>query len=164
MKGYLFKLFISFSLLAIAGCGFHLRGAANIPPSLQTIYVQGVNMQQGLGLELKRGLTRNNVNVVDNYQEGSAVLTVLENKVERRVLSVGSDAKVSEYELFGTAKFTIVDSQGKSLAEQQEVHAVRDLQFDQDQVLGKVEEAQVLRYQINQQMVQSIMTRLSVLK
>lgn len=164
MKRSLSQVLLSFMLFALVGCGFHLRGAADIPDFLKTIYVQGVDLNTGLGRELKLGLTRNGVNVVTDYQDDAAVLTITENSIERRVLSVGSDAKVSEYELFGTAKFTIVDSQGKSLAEQQEVHAVRDLQFDQDQVLGKVEEAQVLRDQINQQMVQNILRRLSVLK
>ncbi len=51
MKRYLAKLFIGFSLLAITACGFHLRGSADLPMSLQTMYVQGVNMQQGLGTE-----------------------------------------------------------------------------------------------------------------
>jgi LPS-assembly lipoprotein len=164
MKRSLSQVLLSFMLVLLVGCGFHLRGAADIPDSLKTMYVQGVDLNSGLGRELKLGLTRNGVNVVTSFQDDAAVLTITENSIERRVLSVGSDAKVSEYELFGTAKFTIVDSEGKSLAEEQEVHAVRDLQFDQDQVLGKVEEAQVLRDQINQQMVQSIMTRLSVLK
>jgi len=164
MKRSLSQVMLGFMLMALASCGFHLRGAADIPDFLKTIYVQGVDLNTGLGRELKLGLTRNGVNVVTDYQDDAAVLTVTENSIERRVLSVGSDAKVSEYELFGTAKFTIVDSQGKALAEQQEVHAVRDLQFDQDQVLGKVEEAQLLREQINQQMVQSILRRLSVLK
>jgi LPS-assembly lipoprotein len=164
MKCSLSHVLLSFMLVVLVGCGFHLRGAADIPDTLKTMYVQGVDLNSGLGRELKLALTRNGVNVVTSYQDDAAVLTIIENSIERRVLSVGSDAKVSEYELFGTAKFTIVDSQGQALAEQQEVHASRDLQFDQDQVLGKVEEAQLLREQINQQMVQSILTRLSVLK
>lgn len=164
MKRSLSQVMLGFMLMALASCGFHLRGAADIPDSLKTMYVQGVDLNSGLGRELKLSLTRNGVNVVTDYQDDAAVLTIIENNIERRVLSVGSDAKVSEYELFGTAKFTIADSQGQLLTEQQEVHASRSMQFDQDQVLGKVEEAQLLREQINQQMVQSILTRLSVLK
>ncbi|MBL1321253.1 MAG: hypothetical protein COA63_009370 [Methylophaga sp.] len=163
MKRYLVKLFISFTMLAIAGCGFQLRGSANIPASLQTMYVQGVNMQQGLGLELKRGLTRNGVSVVKEYQQSSAVLTILDNKFERRVLSVGSDAKVSEYELHGIVTFKVTDSDSQVLLELGQVEAQRDYQFDQNQVLGKDEEERLLKEQLNQQLVQSILRRLSVL-
>ena len=163
MKRYLQRLFIGLSLMAVAGCGFHLRGTANIPVSLQIMYVQGVSMQQGLGLELKRGLTRNGVTVINGYQEGRAVLTILSNKFERRVLSVGSDAKVSEYELNGIVTFKVSDGEGKVLSDSQTVEAQRDYQFDQDQVLGKDEEERLLQEQLNQQLVQSILRRLSVL-
>ena len=163
MKRYLLNRSVVFLVLVIAGCGFHLRGTATIPASLQTLYVQGVNMQQGLGLELKRGLTRNGVTVLSNYQQGSAVLTILDSKFQRRVLSVGSDAKVSEYELHGTVTFKVSDGEGKVLADSQTVEAQRDYQFDQNQVLGKDEEERLLKEQLNQQLVQSILRRLSVL-
>ncbi len=156
--------FVIFSLIVLAGCGFHLRGSANLVDSLKVMYVQGVNLKQGLGLALKRNLTSNDVLVLASYQADSAVLTIIENKVERRVLSVGSDAKVSEYELFGTVKFNISDKNGQLLAENQNVEARRDYQFDQDQVLGKEEEERLLREELNQQLAQSIVRYLSALK
>ncbi|MDQ7072533.1 MAG: LPS assembly lipoprotein LptE [Gammaproteobacteria bacterium] len=163
MKRFLLKSSTVFLLLVIAGCGFHLRGSATLPVSLQTMYVQGVNMKQGLGLELKRGLTRNGVTVRNEYQQGTAVLTILDNRFQRRVLSVGSDAKVSEYELHGSVTFKVSDGDGKVLADSQTVEARRDYQFDQNQVLGKDEEERLLKEQLNQQLVQSILRRLSVL-
>lgn len=164
MKRSLSNVFVGLLLIVIAGCGFQLRGATDLPDSLQTMYIQGISLKNGLGLELKRGLTRNGVSVVNSYQSGSAVLTILENKSERRVLSVDRDAKVSEYEIHSSVKFSVSDDQGQLLSEAQQVEAQRDYQFDQDQVLGKDEEEQLLREQLNQQLVQSILRRLSVLK
>ncbi len=164
MTRTLSNVLIGFVFVALAGCGFHLRGTATLPDALKTMYVQGVNLQQGLGLELKRSLTRNDVTVVNAYQEGSAVLTILEHKLERRVLSVGSDAKVSEYALHGWVSFKVSDGNGKVISDAQKVEAQRDYRFDQDQVLAKDEEERVLREQLNQQLVQSILRRLSVLK
>jgi len=164
MNRTLSNVLISFLFVALAGCGFHLRGSATLPNSLKTMYVQGVNLQQGLGLELKRGLTRNGVMVVNHYQEGSAVLTLLDNQFERRVLSVGSDAKVSEYGLHGWVSFKVSDGKGRVISDVQKVEAQRDYQFDQDQVLGKDDEERLLREQLNQQLVQSILRRLSALK
>ena len=164
MTRYLSHVVLSFMFVVLVGCGFHLRGAADIPDHLKTIYVQGVDLNQDLGRELRLALTRNGVNVVSDYQDDAAVLTISEYKIDRRVLSVDSSAKAREYELFGIVNFTIADSHGKALSEPQQVQASRDLQFDQDQVLGKIEEAQLLREQINQQLVQRILSRLSVLK
>lgn len=164
MNRSLLNVFTGLLLITIAGCGFHLRGAADLPDSLKQIYVQGINLQQGLGLTLKRGLKQNGVNVVDDFEKDSAVLTVLENKFERRVLSVGSNAKVSEYELYSLVKFKVIDGQGKVIVEPQQIEAIRDYQFDQSQVLSSDSEEGLLREQLNQQQVQSILRRLSAVK
>jgi LPS-assembly lipoprotein len=164
MKRYLPSLFLSFLFVLLVGCGFHLRGAVDLPDSLQRVYLQGVDIYRGVGRELKLNLVSNGVDVVNEYQEKTAVLTILENKIERRVLSVGGDAKVSEYELFGTLSFGLTDADGETLIERHEVQAIRDYQFNQDQVLGMDEEESVLREQIYQQLAQSILQRLSVLK
>jgi LPS-assembly lipoprotein len=158
------NVFMGLLLVAIAGCGFQLRGAVPLPDSMKMMYVQGINVQQGLGLELKRGLKQNGIQVVDDYEKDSAVLTVLENKFERRVLSVGNNAKVSEYELYSVLKFKVTDGQGKLLVEPQQVEAIRDYQFDQTQVLSSDGEEAILREQLNEQLVQSLLRRLSVVK
>jgi LPS-assembly lipoprotein len=158
------NVFMGLLLVAIAGCGFQLRGAVPVPDSMKLMFVQGINVQQGLGLELKRGLKQNGIQVVDGYEKDSAVLTVLENKFERRVLSVGNNAKVSEYELYSMLKFKVTDGQGKLLVEPQQVEAIRDYQFDQTQVLSSDGEEAILREQLNDQLVQSLLRRLSAVK
>jgi LPS-assembly lipoprotein len=164
MSRSLSNVFMGLLLVAIAGCGFQLRGAVPLPDSLKLMYVQGINVQQGLGLTLKRGLEQNGVQVVDNYEKDSAVLTVLENKFERRVLSVGNNAKVSEYELYGVLKYKVTDGQGKLIIEPQQLEAIRDYQFDQTQVLSSDGEEAILREQLDQQLVQSLLRRLSAVK
>lgn len=164
MTRSLSNAFVALLLLAIAGCGFHLRGTADLPASLKTMYIQGADIQQDFGLALKRALTANGVTVLTDYQQGSAVLTVLENKTERRVLSVGADAKVSEYGLHGTVRFKVSDDKGQLILDEQSVEAQRDYQFNQDQVLASGNEERTLREQLNQQLAQSVLRRLSVLK
>lgn len=158
------KLILGCCLLAVAGCGFHLRGAASLPESLNTIYVQGVNLHQGFGLSLKRALTRNGVTVLEDYQQGASVLTILQHRVDQRVLSVGSDAKVSEYEIQGLLTYKVTDGQGQILADVDSIEASTDYVFDQDAVLGKGEELRQLTEQINQQMLSNMLRRLEALK
>ncbi len=164
MSRSLSNVFMGLLLVAIAGCGFHLRGVVPLPDSLKIMYVQGINVQQGIGLTLKRGLEQNGVQVVNDYEKDSAVLTVLENKFERRVLSVGNNAKVSEYELYSVLKFKVTDGQGKLLVEPQQLEAIRDYQFDQTQVLSSDGEEAILREQLNEQLVDSLLRRLSAVK
>jgi len=152
-------------LLMLAGCGFQLRGEASVPDSLKTLYIQGINTQQDtLGLQLKRALVRNGITVVDDYQEGAAIFTVLENRYDRRVLSVASNATVREFELDAWATFKVTDDKGNELSDVQRVEASRDYQFDRNQILAMDEQERVLREDLNKQMVQSILRRLSAIK
>jgi len=164
MTRSLSNTFVALLLVVIAGCGFHLRGSADLAASLKTMYIQGVDIQQDFGLALKRALMSNGVTVLTDYQQGSAVLTVLEHKTERRVLSVGADAKVSEYGLHSRVRFKVSDDQGQLVLDEQLVEAQRDYQFNQDQVLASGNEELALRDQLNQQLAQSVLRRLSVLK
>ncbi len=157
-------MLLGLALVVMAGCGFHLRGAADLPDSIKTLFIQGVDLSQTRGRALKEGLENNGVTVVSQYQAGQAVMTITENIQERRVLSVGSDAKVSEYELYSALRFSLTDGQGKALLADQLVESQRDYQFDQTQVLSADEEERLLREQMDQQLVQSVLRRLSALK
>ena len=164
MKRVATKFIIVFWLVLLAGCGFHLRGEATLPESLKTMYLQGVNTEQGFGLELKRTLKRNGINVIPDYEKGAVILTILQNRFDRRVLSVGSNAKVSEYELDGVVEYKVTDGQGKVLSPPQTLEAQRSYEFDQNQVLAMGEQESLLREQMYQQIIQNILRRLSVLK
>lgn len=163
MIRYLLLVLLGFSFVAVEGCGFHLRGSAALPDSLKTMYIQGVNIQRGIGRDLKKALERNGTVVLETYQENSAILSVLDYVSERRVLSVDSNAKVNEYRLYGMLRFSVTDSDGKTLLGSREVEAVRDLRFDQNQVLGKSEEETEVRKQIDQQLVQSVLRMLTTI-
>lgn len=157
--------FLGFLMLSLAACGFQLRGSASVPEALKTLYIQGVNTQQDeFGIELKRALVRNGIRVVEDYEEGASLFTVLENRFKRHVLSVGSDAKVREYEIETWVIYQVSDENGELIGNKQRVEARRDYQFDRGQILAMDEQERVLRDDLNKQMVQSILRRLSAMK
>jgi len=164
MKRIVSNSFVAFLLMLLIGCGFHLRGAIDYSDSLKSIYVEGISLQRGIGLYLKRGLKSNGIEVLDTYQKGSAVLKVTETKHDRRVLSVGSSAKISEYELYSSISFSLTDSHGEILAGSQQVQAHRDFQFNENQVLARESEEASLRQHLNKELVQGVLRRLSAIK
>ena len=164
MKRIVSNSFVAFLLMLLIGCGFHLRSAIDYSDSLKSIYVEGISLQRGIGLYLKRGLKSNGIEVLDTYQKGSAVLKVTETKHDRRVLSVGSSAKVSEYELYSSISFSLTDSHGEILAGSQQVQAHRDFQFNENQVLARESEEASLRQHLNKELVQGVLRRLSAIK
>ena len=164
MKRVALNSVIALLFMTLVGCGFHLRGAADISDSLKTMRIEGVSLQRDIGLYLKRGLVSNGIVVVDGGNADAAVLKITDNEYDRRVLSVGSSAKVSEYELHSKLRFMVLDAEGNVLAEEQQVEAQRDYQFDKNEVLGRESEETLLRDQLNKQLVQSILRRLSFIK
>jgi LPS-assembly lipoprotein len=128
------------------------------------MYVQGIDLSRGVGKSLNRGLRFNGVNVLESYEEGASILTILEHKIDRRVLSVGGNAKVSEYELHGVIRYQVTDDKGDVISKAQSVEAYRDYRFDENQVLAKAEEEEQLRDELEQQLIQSLLRRLSALK
>ncbi len=151
-------------IVSLAGCGFHLRGSTTISPEFHTLYIQGVNMQQGLGYELKQTLRQNGVRIIDAYQPSAAVLTILSHQFDKRVLSVGRDARVSEYALYGQLRYTLTDAKGQTRIAPESLDATRDYQFQQGQVLGSEQEEAQLRQAINQELVQRLLRRLAQIK
>jgi LPS-assembly lipoprotein len=114
-----FKLsLVSILAAMLMACGFHLRGAASVPDTVKTIYIQGVNIRDEFGLHLKRNLTRNGITVVSDYREGAALMSFTRNRLERRVMTVGvQTAKVAEYELILEVEFDVSDANQNKLIE-----------------------------------------------
>ena len=164
MIRYFLIMLLGFSFIAIEGCGFQLRGTTSLPDSMKTVFIQGINLQRGIGRDLKRSLESNGSVVLETYQDGSAIFSVLDYVNERRVLSVDSNAKVNEYRLYGRLRFSVTDGAGETLLGAREVEAVRDYRFEQNQVLGIDEEETELRNQIDQQLVQSALRMLETIK
>jgi LPS-assembly lipoprotein len=160
-----FKLsLVSILAAMLMACGFHLRGAASVPDTVKTIYIQGVNIRDEFGLHLKRNLTRNGITVVSDYREGAALMSFTRNRLERRVMTVGvQTAKVAEYELILEVEFDVSDANQNKLIENEFFEARRDYQFDPQQMLGRDSEEELLRQEMYEQLSQAILRRLSVL-
>ncbi|MCX4190112.1 LPS assembly lipoprotein LptE [Methylophaga sp. OBS3] len=160
-----FKLsLVSILAAMLMACGFQLRGAASVPDTVKTIYIQGVNIRDEFGLNLKRTLTRNGITVVSDYREGAALMSFTRNRLQRRVMTVGvQTAKVAEYELILEVEFDVSDANQNKLIENEFFEARRDYQFDPQQMLGRDAEEELLRQEMYEQLSQAILRRLSAL-
>ncbi|MFQ5935299.1 MAG: LPS assembly lipoprotein LptE [Acidiferrobacterales bacterium] len=151
-----------------SGCGFHLRGAEQTAPSsfpqeLATLRVRQVNVQgDTLRLEMERALrTRARVNVVAN-DEVVPVLTLYDERSDRRAISVGSDVRVSEFLLRYRVAFDVKDASGKDIVSRQTISLQRTFTFDKNAVLAMEREAQEINARMREQAIQQIIIRLAV--
>lgn len=155
------KLLLLTLVLALGACGFHLRGPAQLP--FETLYVQGGGNQ--LGPDLQRYLrSGSNVSVTQTPGEAQAVLVILGESREKRILSLTGGGRVGEFELYYRLSFRLHDGKGTELMPVQQLELKRTLSFSDVQVLAKEQEEAMLYRDMQSDAVQQVIRRLSALK
>ena len=155
-------VFAAVSLVVLTACGFHLREGVELPEVLESTYLQSKDLYSGIATELRLELQAAGADLTDQRDAATGVVVILNERSQRRVLSVGSGGRASEYELFEEVSFALEDPQGNVLLEPQTLRMTRDLVFDDTQLLGKVGEAEVIRRQMQRDLARQIITRIKV--
>ncbi len=132
-------------LLVLTACGFHLRGQLDLPPALASTYIETNGADSNLIKRLRSSLLGNGVVVTANRSEATAILRILRDSYDRRVLSVGGGRKIREYEIHYAVQFELVELGGDPLVAPQTVELFRDYTYDEDDILGKQGEEASIR-------------------
>jgi LPS-assembly lipoprotein len=149
--------------LTVAGCGFHLRQEVNLPDSMKKVHIQIADPSSPLAKELAKALPRSGTEVVDTVEPGVAVMNINANAFSTDVLSVGGNARATEYSLRYHVEFEVQDAAGTSLLPKQTVELSRDFTFDASQALGVAAEVDLLTQELQRDMTQTILRRLEAL-
>ncbi|MBU1190859.1 MAG: hypothetical protein KKE76_04015 [Gammaproteobacteria bacterium] len=157
----IFLMLIMF--VSMSACGFHLRGDVKLATQLNQVIFQGADIYDPLVREWTRSLTTAGSTVVEDMQDATAIIHIQKNGGDRRVLSVGSDGKVREYELYQTLDFSVRDAGGRELLGVQTLMLTRTYLFDSNDVLGKAGEEESLRRDMRRDLVRLAMLRLEAL-
>ncbi|MEI6318240.1 MAG: LPS assembly lipoprotein LptE [Pseudomonadota bacterium] len=144
---------------AAAGCGFRLRGSANIP--FETMVLQGAD-NTSFAVELKRSILANrNVRIVDDPKQAQAILQIAGISQERRILSLSGAGRVREFQLIYRVSYRVHDGKGREFIPPGEVVLRRDITFNDSQVLAKEQEEILLVRDMQSDAVQQLIRRLS---
>jgi LPS-assembly lipoprotein len=146
--------------LALAGCGFKLRGQQTFP--FETI---SVPLNTPLGFELKRNIAAasEQTRLVDSVSDADAVLSIVSEAQEKVILSLNTQGRVTEYQLRYRVVFRVSSPKGLDFIAPTSMLLTRDITFN-DQVLAKeTEEAQLYR-EMRSDLVQQIIRRLAAAK
>jgi LPS-assembly lipoprotein len=147
----------AFALL-LAACGFHLRGTANLP--FETLYLPGAT--GGIALELKRNIQSGSTTlVVDDAQSAQAQLQFTEETRTKEILSLNAAGRVREYRLIYRVGFRVGDAKGNEFLPPSTVVLTRDVTYDDAVALAKETEEQLLFRDMQADMVQQILRRLT---
>ena len=145
-------------LWTLAGCGFQLRGTADLP--FETLFIPGATA--GIGLDLKRNIqSGTRTRVVDDQKLAQAVLQFTNEFREKVILSLSGTGRVREFQLRYRVEFRVLDGRGNEFLPLQVIVLTRDFTFNDTDVLAKeLEEAQIFR-EMQFDMVQQILRRIA---
>lgn len=151
------------ALLALAACGFQPRGVVTLP--FESVYVAG-GERSVLVAELRRAIAAGSTTkVVDQRPDAQAEIQVTGETREKRILSLGGDGKVREFELQYRVGIRVRDrATNKMIMPPTEVKLRRDFTFSDTQVLAKESEEAGLYDDMQADAVQQILRRLSAVK
>ena len=148
--------------LLVAGCGFKLRGARQMP--FESIYL-GMSPYLELTAAIRRQLRANGDTVITDKAEDAHVrLEVLADRKEKVILALNTQGRVREYQLRHRFSFRLVDKNGQEIIAPNEILLRRDLAFDDTQLLAKEQEEILLYRDMLNDLVQQLLRRLSAAK
>jgi len=150
---------------ALAGCGFALRQTGDYP--FKTLYT-GFVLTSPLGAELSRQLRgTGRIELLTDAQQArqaDVVLDILQEQRQRVVVGTNASGQVRELQLRMTVKFRLRTPQGVEWIEPVELYQQRDLSFSETAALSKEIEEAMLYRDMQNDIVQQIVRRLSRLK
>jgi LPS-assembly lipoprotein len=149
--------------LLLAGCGFHLRKEASLPPSMKKVHIQIADTSSPLAKNLAKALPRSGVEVVDTVEPGVAIMNISANAFFTDVLSVGGNARATEYSLRYHVELEVTDSNGTALLPKQTIELARTFTFDASQALGVAAEIDLLTQELQRDMTDTILRRLEAI-
>lgn len=148
----------------LAGCGFQLRGtnSGNLP--YKTLFIAlpetadvRIWMQRYIGAS---GQTT----IVNSAKEAEAIFQQLQDSRIKTILSVNAQGRVREFRLQLDYKFRVVNNKGQELVGPNEINLSRDITYDDSTVLAKDLEEGLLWRDMNNDLVNQIVRRLSIIK
>ena len=154
------KLFAFFLILTLTACGWHLRGATNIPKELSQLYITAIDSQGALITELRQLLKTNHISLVDNSDIANYSLKILEEKKDKRTAGVGNDALSSAYEITLKAEFEIRAKNSNAVNKGSAV-SVRSFNYSTASINSAAQEEVLLEKEMRRDLAQQMLLYLS---
>jgi LPS-assembly lipoprotein len=148
---------------ALAGCGFRLAGSQRLPPVLAKPYLSVKDPYTDFSREFERELKSSGALLQDGRQDATATIEVTRDVIEQRTLAVSARNIPTDYELRYTVTFDVKGPDADILPPQT-LTLSRDYSFEENELLAKEHEADILRGQMARDLATMAMRVLSRVK
>lgn len=152
-------LLIGALVLTLSGCGFQLRGKADLPPEMERTQMVVEDGNSTLARRVRTLLEQNGVRLVGG-DEATAILEIPFNEVVTSVLTIADNARVREYRVSHTVQFRLVDAEGNELLTTQTLSQTREISFDEQKILASSREQEYLKQDLAEDLARLLVSRL----
>jgi LPS-assembly lipoprotein len=111
---------------------------------MRKFYVITADQVTPFAVELRRAIERSGGQLTSTAAEADTVVRIQRDRSGRRVLSVSARNTPQEFEIFYLIEYS-VDRGGKEVLELQPLELIRNLSFDETQLLAKDREEAIIR-------------------
>ncbi len=133
--------------IAVGGCGFRLAGSERLPVVLAKPYLSVKDPYTDFSREFERQLKSSGASLQLGRQDATATIEVTKDLIEQRTLAVSARNIPTDYELRYTVTFD-VSGPDEQILPPQTLTLSRDYSFEENELLAKEHEADILRAQM----------------
>ena len=154
------KIFILMTMVYTTACGFHLRGALDMPSGFKNVYLEGGS--EKFRDQFKRVMETSSVQVTNSPANAGLIVHIFNEENKRQILSLSSGGAANEFELDYSVEYEILDANNKVLLARESFDTKREYFNNQQAVIAKDNEEMTIRDEMYQQAVRGIVNRARV--
>ena len=146
------------SIISLIACGFQLRGG--IEANFDSISIDGGSA--GFVKQLKKRLRQSSIVVLPSG--GEVKLEIVDDLLNKRILSLNSDGRISEYELNYKVSYRVKGQNGSEWGQLINNEVRRQYTYDDENVVAKALEEEKLINGMRDELIRTITAQISLQK
>jgi LPS-assembly lipoprotein len=148
-------------ILILVSCGFHLRGAIDVPEWLNNVAVISKGGNKELVSLIKSQLEGYKIRVNPDPARATYWLIINPSDYQQKIISIGASTNPRQYQISLTTTFMLQSRKGQIMTPVERTEVTRQLTVNNDRILGSNDEEITLLQEMRLDTVIQIINRLS---
>ena len=154
-------LLLALTLLALVGCGFHLRGMVDVPRWLNNVGIISPEGHRDLEPRLKEQLRSYNINVIAEPDLARYWLIIESDHFQQNISSISSSTTPRQYQLEYAVRFKLQRAKGGDVVSSNQIIISRHITINSDRILGSNDEESLQKNEMIRDAATQVLYRLS---
>jgi LPS-assembly lipoprotein len=160
LKSTTYLFLTSLIIASLTACGFHLRGPSDI--SFKSVFIQGNTLT--ISKDLRKHLKTSEIEILPSAEGAELLLELVGEENEKRILSLAGSGTVNEYELYYRVHYRTKLLNQTTWTQVNTIESRRDYTYSDATLLSKQTEEKKLNEDMQKDVVNRLIRRLSALK